>query len=243
MDTDLHGAVLRRIDPATNQPTDTSIPMPSANGYLRTASDGSALVFQTNTDALFLAAGATAFRSLESVDPNVFAVSQGAWAWTSDTNTATLTGPNGAITVLPETFPVLGADAQAIYADGGPGSPATSTLWRYPVDGSPGRQIASGATVPRAGGTTDLDYYDDWPFVIGQHVAVKLWLPLSPNANGDRALEHPMDRAALSLAPSVGVGRRSHCDRSAIAACERSLADQAHAVEDAMHTRRTSRRS
>ena len=190
MDTDLHGAVLRRVDPATNASTDTSIPMASANGYLRSASDGSSLIFVTSAETLFLPAHATAFQSLGCLsDPDAFAADNGAWTWTSDTNTATLSGRNGAITVLPETFPLLGADQGAVYASGGPGSPATSTLWRYPIDGSPGRQIATGATIPRAGGTTDLGYFDDWPLLLGDHAAVKLWLPLSPNAGGDRALD------------------------------------------------------
>jgi len=53
-------------------------------------------------------------------------------------------------------------------------SPATGTLWRYPVDGSPGQQIATGVTVPDAGGRVDLDYFDDWPSLTGSHVALKL---------------------------------------------------------------------
>ncbi len=190
MDVDLHGAVFRRIDPATNAVTDTSIPMESANGYLYESADNASLIFVTNTETWFLAPGATEFETLGKLsDPTQFAADNGAWAWTSDTDTATLSGPNGAITVLPERWYMLGADASAIYANGGPASTTTSTLWRYPIDGTPGQQIATGATVPDAGGTVDLDYFDNWPFLVGSHTVVKLWLPLSPHANGDRALD------------------------------------------------------
>jgi hypothetical protein len=84
---------------------------------------------------------------------------------------------------------MIGADDQAVYTAGGPGSAGTDTLWRYPADGSAPSQIATGSKVGTALNTADLGYFDDWPFLIGPHAAVKLWLPTSRTDHLNDALD------------------------------------------------------
>jgi hypothetical protein len=189
MDTNLAGAVLRQIDPATNKPTAIAAPITYAGGNLVAGTGATSIVDGYSQDTLFMPLGATAFQSLGPLQAPLDGVSRGVWTWTSDTDTATLTGPAGPLATIPIGGSMIGADDQAVYTAGGPGSAGDDTLWRYPADGSAPSQIATGSTVGTALNTADLGYFDDWPFLIGSQAAVKLWLPTSRTNHQDRALD------------------------------------------------------
>ncbi len=195
MDTNLAGAVLLQIDPATNKPTATAAPITYAGGYLFPGTGSTSIVYGYSQDTLFMPLGATTFQSLGPLQSPLDGVSRGVWTWTSDTDTATLTGPAGPLATIPIDGVMIGADDQAVYTAGGPGSAGDDTLWRYPADGSAPSQIATGSKVGTALNTADLGYFDDWPLLIGSHAAVKLWRPTSRTNHLNYALD--LQRIAL----------------------------------------------
>jgi hypothetical protein len=189
MDTNLAGAVLRQIDPATNTPSAIAAPITYGGGSLFTGTGSTSIVYGYSQDTLFMPVSATSFQSLGPLESPLDGVSRGVWTWTSDPGSATLTGPTGPLATIPIDGSMIGADDQAVYTAGGPGSAGTDTLWRYPADGSAPSQIATGSKVGTAQITADLGYFDDWPFLIGPHAAVKLWLPTSRTDHLNDALD------------------------------------------------------
>jgi hypothetical protein len=188
MDINLGGAVLRQLDASTNQPTAVSAPITYGGGTLHPGIGS--IFYDYSQDTLFMAAGETAFESLGHIDLPVAGTGRGVWSETSDVTSAVLTGPSGVVATVPIGGQLVGADDQAVYTAGGPGSGSTDSLWRYPADGSaPAQVVATGAQVPTAVNAADLGYFDDSPLLIGQHAAVKLWLPTSRTNRLNDALD------------------------------------------------------
>ena len=187
MDVNLAGAVLRELDPATNQPTATSTPITYGGGCLH-AGDGS-IFYTSSQDTQFMAAGSTAFQSVGPIELPVTSTSRGVWNESDDVTSAILTGPGGVLSTVPIGAQLVGADDQAVYAAGGPGRSSGNGLWRYPIDGSTPTQVGTDVQVPTVGNPADLGYFDDSPLLFEQQATVKIWLPTSRSSRADHALD------------------------------------------------------
>ena len=178
--TDGKGALLRMIDPATNQVSTTAAPLPYDGGSLVSSTGSTALIYgDIGKVSVFLATGATAFTPLATLQLPFDAVSRGAWTQDASTGTASLVGPSGVIATIPVGGIIVGADDRAVYVEGAPALDGSGMLWRYPADGSTPVWIAQGAAVGTANGNEALVYDDDAPLLVGDHAIVKIWLPVS----------------------------------------------------------------
>ena len=187
MDVNLGGAVLRQIDPGTNQPTATAAPIIYGGGYLHPGSGS--IFYSYSQDTLFMAAGDTAFQSVGPLVLPITSTSRGVWTESSDVTSAILTGPGGVLATVQIGNQLVGADDQAVYTAGGPPSSDSNSLWRYPIDGSAPTQVAAGAQVSRDGNSLMLGFFDDNPPLLEPHAVVKIWLPASSSSNTGRALD------------------------------------------------------
>ncbi len=188
VDSSGSGVLLRMIDPTTNRPSATGAALHYANGSLSSSPDSTAIVYgDVGKDVQFLAAGSTQFQSLGKLAIPLFAVAPGVWTDTfgtsSGTGSASLVGPGGTLATVPIDGPVVGANDRAVYVNGQAAADGSDTLWRYPADGSVPIQIAQGSKIDTDGAAADLGYFDNAPFLVGAHQAVKIWLvPSSINA-------------------------------------------------------------
>lgn len=178
--TDGKGALLRMIDPATNQVSTTAAPLPYDGGVLVSSTGSTALIYgDIGKVSVFLAKGATAFTPLATLQLPFDAVTRGAWTQDTSTGSASLVGPSGVTATIPVGGIIVGADDRAVYVEGTPALDGSGMLWRYPADGSTPVWIAQGAAVGTANGNDALAYDDDAPLLVGDHAIVKIWLPVS----------------------------------------------------------------
>jgi hypothetical protein len=186
-----NGAVMRMIDPATNLPAATGAALPYSNGYLGSSPGSTSIIYgDVGKDVRSLSAGSSEFQSLGKLNILQFAVRRGAWSESFGTQTAILVGPGGGVlATVPVDGPLVGADDQAVYVSGEAAADGSDTLWRYPADGSAPTQIAQGAKVDTGGATADLGYFDNEPFLVASHQAVKIWLVTSSANAGQFALD------------------------------------------------------
>jgi len=140
-------------------------------------------------DSVFLAQGSTTPISLGTLPWFTYPVTQGAWVQVPGANVATLLGPTGVTTTVPVDGLILAADDRAVYVDGAALADGSSTLWRYPADGSTPAQIAQGAAVGTAAGNDTLGYGLDSPTLIGEHELVTVWMPVSRTDAAHHALD------------------------------------------------------
>ncbi len=215
-DTSGHGAHLRRIDPARNiidTSADGSVELPfvtdvlGAPGPIRLITNQ---IFTSTSSGLIFGDGQNgAYRFVpgSGIDPlgkpggsisfGRFAAGDGVW---SQTTVGTFDQPEGTVgfytggsapdTELGVNGYLVGADESAVYSSYAVSDDEADGLWRYPLDGSVGERIATGATVPNGfGGQLRLSYRTpDAPLLIGNHVAVKFWIVASPTENDQAAL-------------------------------------------------------
>jgi hypothetical protein len=181
-DGDGNGAMLRHIDPATNE-VDRSVELPFVNGSL--ASTPTTVIFgdPSGVNGWYrLTSGATAFESL-GLPLRVsgwFPVGDGAWFQPSVDNAVQfeadfVTGSTTSDQRLPfeQGGNLVGADDAAVYVDSRAASPRT--LMRYPIDGSAPTTVLTGATLTTAGADYGLDYFAGWPLIVSADGMAKLW--------------------------------------------------------------------
>jgi hypothetical protein len=176
------GAVMKEVDPATNAPSGTSVPLPFINGY-RQDSQGAFFYFGTDPNQGYyrLATGASAFDQLGQLGSNLGTpAGAGIWAASKDGKTASYYTSSGTPQVtLSVDGSLVAGDTGAAYVET-QGTDASGNLvnqlWRYPLDGSPPSQLAAAPTVDGQ----SLDYFRD---------------PL-PAANGDGILKFWFQRDA-----------------------------------------------
>jgi hypothetical protein len=171
---------IRRIDPATNQP-DTAIEVPFFNGYL--GSSGTSIVYGAIGSGYYrLRTGETAFQAIGSADDLiVLPVEDGIWTQRDQTVVHFSSGdtPDRTVTIDGQ---MVGADTLALYVESSDPVDATSTLWRYPTDGSTPVQIGRAATINDQGQNQNVGYFDNDPLLVGTDAIVKLWVVQSDQA-------------------------------------------------------------
>ncbi|MEO6350653.1 MAG: hypothetical protein ABIP53_08375 [Candidatus Limnocylindrales bacterium] len=182
-DADGNGAMLRHIDPATNQ-VDRSVELPFVNGYLQSSS--TTVFFGDSGGAkgwYRLTPGATAFTSL-GLPPRPFEwfpAGEGAWFQPLVDNSALFEADFVTASATPEArLPFVlngvlaGADGAAVYVASRAG-PST-TLLRYATDGSAPTTILTGATLTTPDGVQNLDYVGGQPLIVSGNRFAKLWM-------------------------------------------------------------------
>jgi hypothetical protein len=173
--TSKSGAVLTRLDPQTNAPG-VRVPMPFIGGY---HIDSQGALFYYGTDATQgyyrLTTGSTAFESLGALRSPVSVGGSGLWVGSQDGKTASYyTSAGTAQAVLQVDGSVVAGDPGAAYIEvlGNNAQGTTEEqLWRYPIDGSTPKQIASSPTID---GSFASYYGDPMPISNGDGV-LKFW--------------------------------------------------------------------
>ncbi len=170
------GAVITRIDPATNAPG-TSVPLPSVGGNF--VDSQGAFFYEDEQDNYFrLTTGSTAFDSMGSFKA-YFSVKPGGtglWAQGGDHTTALYFSQPGG---TPQATVQIGGDlvagdAKAVYEDvfaNGPSGAPEDQLWSYPLDGSTPTEIGVGPTIDG----DSLGYVADPQSITNGDGVLKLW--------------------------------------------------------------------
>jgi hypothetical protein len=170
------GAVMTMLDPTTNAPSATSVPLPFINGY-RQDSQGAFFYFETDPTKGYyrLATGASAFDRLGAIGSVGHPAGAGIWTQSSDGTTASYYTSSGTPQATVQIGgSLVGGDQHAAYAEilGNNAQDVTEEqLWRYPVDGSTPAQIASTPTVDGQ----FLSYFDDPQPIANGDGVLKLW--------------------------------------------------------------------
>ena len=181
------GAVLTRIDPATNA-LGPSVALPSDSGRLED-SQGAVFFLDTGSDrgSYRLTSGASAMDSLGqfNVQP-VVAAGPGLWVTSPDGQSAEYFKASGTPQVtLPIPGKLVSGDATAAYVDvlgqDSTGTRASDQLWRYPIDGSEPTLLAY-APVVNGEGYSYSSAFQPLPVANGRGVA----LVLSENVSGSK---------------------------------------------------------
>jgi hypothetical protein len=174
------GAVMTRIDPATNAPgtaaTDT-VALPFIGGYVLD-SQGAFFYYDSDHGYLVLSSGASSFTSLGKFQEVAPPRAAGAGLWVqanTDQAAEYYTSPGTPAASVPVGGNLVAGDASAAYTEvlgNNASTGATETqLWRYPIDGSTPTQIT---TAPNPGGG-ELDYFGDPMPTADGHGILKLW--------------------------------------------------------------------
>jgi uncharacterized membrane protein len=171
------GAVIRQLDPATNAPSGTSLPLPFINGF-RQDSQGAFFYFGTDPNQGYyrLATGATAFDQLGQLGSNVGSpAGAGIWVASKDYKSVSYYTSSGTPQVtLSVDGSLVAGDAGAAYVETqgiDASGNLTNQLWRYPIDGSAPTELATAPTVDGQA----LDYFGDpLPAANGDGI-VKFW--------------------------------------------------------------------
>ena len=169
------GAVVTRIDPATNQPG-TSVAMTTFNGQFH---DSQGAFFYEDTDSNYfrLALGSTAFDSLGSFKAFFATKAAGTGLWAQDASGKTaeyFTQAGTPQATIQIGGNLVAGDTKAVYEDvfasSQQGAPEDQ-LWRYPLDGSTPTEIGVGPTID---GNSMGFSADPLPIANGDGV-LKLW--------------------------------------------------------------------
>jgi hypothetical protein len=156
------GAVMTELDPTTNAPSSTSVPLPFINGY-RIDSQGAFFYFDTDPKNGYyrLTTGAGAFESLGGLNSPAHPAGTGLWVQSQDGQTAQyFTSAGSPQATVQIGGSLLTGDASGVYAEvlgNGPSGAAEEQLWRYPIDGSTPTEVA---TAPLLDGQF-LSYFGD----------------------------------------------------------------------------------
>lgn len=167
-DIDGKRALLRHVDPATNQ-VDRSVELPFANGYL--SSSATTAFFGDSGEGWYrLLPGATAFEAMPAVDTPFYPSGEGVWVGDALAGTAAFfTAGQSPDKVLPVEGPLTAADESSVYTTK---SGNEQELWRYPRDGSGPSMVAASTTLQTDRGDQPL-YYSD--LFIGEHQVATIW--------------------------------------------------------------------
>jgi hypothetical protein len=201
------GAHLRRVNPATNALDTTpagSIELPFANSLLGIAigvmaSTSEGVFFGERQDGVFrINAGD------HTIDPlgkpgagyGFFAAGTGVWTQTSigtseepEGMAEHFTGDATSAARAILTGYLIGADNAAVYGSDAADEDQADGFWRFPIDGGSERLATSGLVDSGFGGQVRLSYRDPGaPLLIGDGLAVKLWIAASPNPDYTRLL-------------------------------------------------------
>jgi hypothetical protein len=168
------GAVITRIDPATNAPG-TSVPLPVVGGY---AYDSQGAFFYAGSDQTYyrLVTGSTAFDSLGIFKTVPRPVGTGLWSQDNTNKTAsyyTQAGtPQASVQIKGS---LAGGDASAAYTEVSGTNDSASAfedqLWRYPIDGSAPTKIAVAPTIDG----NSFGYTDDPQPISNGDGFLKIW--------------------------------------------------------------------
>jgi hypothetical protein len=170
------GAAMTELDPTTNAPSSTSVPLPFINGY-RIDSQGAFFYFDTDpTNGYYrLTTGAGAFESLGGLNSPAHPAGTGVWVQAPGGTQAQYYASSGSPQATLEIGGSLVAgDQNAAYAEvlgNSPQDTAEEQLWRYPVDGSTPAQIASTPTLDGQ----FLSYFDDPQPIANGDGVLKFW--------------------------------------------------------------------
>jgi hypothetical protein len=163
------GAVLMRLDPATNQPG-TSVPLPFINGSY-SDSQGALFVSKADSGVYRLATGGTAMDPFGQHKNRVYAAGPGFWASDTDKTAQYYTHADSPDATVAINGQLVGGDSSAAYAEV-PGQDGIAQLWRYPADGSAPTQIGTAPTVD----TNALSYFADPQPLPAPHGVAKYWV-------------------------------------------------------------------
>jgi hypothetical protein len=178
LDASGKGAVMRRINPATNA-LDTTVPLPFLGGYFFDSQGALFVGDSTPARGMYrLTEGASAFDSLGAYSGVIHTAGTGFWQNSSDGNAAVLTTGPGATQQVPLTGGFLASgDTKGIYVE-----QPTATgdeLWRLPADGSPAIRLAMAPTVDNQ----PLDYAGNaLPSFAPGDGYLHLWIPSGTKA-------------------------------------------------------------
>ncbi|HEY8238918.1 MAG TPA: hypothetical protein VIF63_05735, partial [Candidatus Limnocylindrales bacterium] len=203
------GAHLQRIDPTTNKldaNPDGRIELPFASSALGRIGFGSVLA-TTSAGVIFGERHDGIFRiNLDgSVDPlgspgafsAFFAAGNGVWTQTviggfeDPSGTAEFfTGGSASELRVGIVGDLIGADESAVYGSYAEFDDEPDGFWRFPLDGGAPQQLAGSGFTPNGfGGQLRLLYRDiTVPLLIGDGLAVKLWIAPSPTNDTQSAL-------------------------------------------------------
>lgn len=176
------GAVIARIDPATNA-AGASVALPP-QGLTLADSQGAFFLFDTNRDYWRLPTGSTTLDSLGKLQAFSFVPGgPGLWAGLSDGKTAEYFTSSGTpTTTIQVGGSVVAGDANAVYSEVPASDPKTGAfvnqLWRYPIDGSTPKQIGLAPTVDN----NALSYFGDPMPVSNGDGVMKIWITRTGSA-------------------------------------------------------------
>jgi hypothetical protein len=185
------GAVMTRIDPATNAPatgpTD-SVAMPFVNGYAQD-SQGAFFYYESGQGYNVLPQGASSFISLGKFQGSVPRPA-GAGLWhqsNTDQSAQYFTAAGTAQGSVQVGGGLVAGDTSAAYTEVLGNNASTGNteeqLWRYPLDGSTPTEIA---TAPEMGQGNFLSYFGDPMPQANGHGVLKVWL--TRDTSGQRVL-------------------------------------------------------
>ncbi len=168
-------AVLRLLGDSATQ-TVRSVSLPSSGALL--VSSRSTVFFLGDNGPYRLPMGAPAFQPMSSAAGLSFPVGGGSWTQRAGSALYYESG-DAALMTVPLAGDLMAADADALYGAGTADAAAPTSLWRYPVDGSAGQQIAAGVTFSARGDEWRLGYGrndpESGPLLVGDGGVVKLW--------------------------------------------------------------------
>jgi hypothetical protein len=164
--------VLRRLDPATNQP-DTSVPLPTLDRLVD--SQGAIFLAASDQGVQRLTTGGTAFEPIGVTQSQFFPAGTGVWIQ-SGSAAQYVGGPAPASLEIGGSL--MAGDAGAAYVSV-PGPNGSDEVWRYPADGTTPTPLSSAPTL----GGQPLDLFGDPMPVVGPDGLAKLWLLRAGNAD------------------------------------------------------------
>ncbi len=157
--------VLRRLDPATNQPG-ASVPLPVLDRLVD--SQGAIFLAESDQGVQRLTTGGTAFEPMGVTSTSFFPA--GAAVWFQTGGAAQQVGGPAPVS-LPVGGSLLAGDPGAAYVSVA-GAAGADEIWRYPADGSTPALLSGAPTI----GGQPLDFVGDPMPAVGPDGLAKLWL-------------------------------------------------------------------
>lgn len=179
------GAALRRIDLTTNAVSSIAVPLPFADGDLR--SSATALFYGDPDKGQYrLRPGEGALSRIGNPDVNAlpmgFPAGDGLWA-VVDGQLAlytTANGPDGAVDLNDADGGIfVAADSESVYVERSGATGRTRELWRRYLDGRLPVRLAVAGQADTGFGRVDLLYFDLPTLLVGETSVAKVWSQIS----------------------------------------------------------------